>query len=79
MNRYMFPQPADDYPMLCLKLIAAAKLYYRAHRELCESPTDGAATRRDAKAEARALLDACIAAMGEPVEFGAGREEVANG
>ncbi len=73
MNRDMQPLPTDDYMMLCLKLQHAAKAFNRAHRELCEAIERKAKNQRlvDASREAKALLDACVAAMGEPVLLGA--------
>jgi hypothetical protein len=75
----MQPQPGDDYMMRCLKLQHAAKAYNRAHRELCEAIERKAKTQRlvDASRDARALLDACISAMGEPVLLGATDARVA--
>jgi hypothetical protein len=72
MNRDMQPQSGDDYMMRCLKLQHAAKAFNRAHRELCEAIERKTKTQKlvDASREAKALLDACVAAMGEPVMLG---------
>ena len=80
MNRDMQPLPGDDYMMLCLKLQAAAKLWNKAKREYAEASVRVGwreltpVAESDAERETRALLDACIAAMGEPVLLGAAPE-----
>lgn len=67
MTRDMSPLPGDDYMVLCLKLQAAAKIWNKANREKADMYSRHAVC---AEAEARALLDACVAAMGEPVLLG---------
>lgn len=71
MNSDMAPLPGDDYMMLCLKLQAAAKLWNKAQREALECPHLNNLRLVTVETEARALLDACIRAMGEPVVLGA--------
>jgi hypothetical protein len=78
MNRDMRPLPTDDYFMRCMKLQHAAKAWNKAKREREESRTQTFTHAPiDAEREARALLDARITAMGEPVMLGATDSRVA--
>jgi len=67
----MAPLPGDDYMMRCLKLQAAAKAFNLAHRLLGECCTASCRELLEARREASDLLNACVRAMGEPVELGA--------
>ena len=74
----MQPLPGDDYFIRCMKLQYAAKAWNKAKREREESRTQTFTHAPiDAEREARALLDACIEAMGEPVLLGAADSRVA--
>lgn len=75
MNRDMQPLPTDDYFIRCMKLQCAAKAFNLASRENADVLRSGRTIY--AEAEARALLDACIAAMGEPVLLGSVDSRVA--
>ncbi|HYQ30390.1 MAG TPA: hypothetical protein VER04_24340, partial [Polyangiaceae bacterium] len=79
MNRDMQPLPTDDYFIRCMKLQHAAKAFNKAQRELLEAYERRCKPQKlvDADREARALLDACIAAMGEPVLLGSADARVA--
>jgi hypothetical protein len=81
MNRDMLPLPGDDYQILCMKLQYAAKAFNLARRQRLDTSVKVGESLLvqgrllDSEQEAKALLDACVSAMGEPVELGA----VANG
>lgn len=70
----MAPLPGDDYQILCMKLQHSAKAYNKARRlnEGARHPERGYdEILLDAEIEAEGLLNACVRAMGEPVELGA--------
>ena len=75
MTSDMAPLPGDDYQILCMKLQHSAKQFNLARRlnEEARHPADGRYDEilLDAEIEAEGLLNACVRAMGEPVELGA--------